>query len=123
MLGLVASANLFMIFLFWELVGVCSYFLIGHWYEEKKNSDAANKAFVTNRIGDVGMLVGLGLLWTSLGTLDIDTINRSLRDESGRLNTVKASDGGVIVELHDPVTHAALVDEVGGRPRQIAFWA
>ena len=72
MLGLVASANVFMIFIFWELVGVCSYLLIGFWYEEKKNADAANKAFVVNRVGDVGMLVGLGLLWTSLGTFDID---------------------------------------------------
>ncbi len=93
MLGLVASANVFMIFIFWELVGVCSYFLIGHWYEEKKNADAANKAFITNRIGDVGMLVGLGLLWTSLGTFNINDINRWLRDDHGQLNTVKAADG------------------------------
>ena len=54
MLGLVASANVFMIFIFWELVGVCSYLLIGFWYEEKNNSDAANKAFIVNRVGDVG---------------------------------------------------------------------
>ena len=67
MLGLVASSNVFMIFIFWELVGVCSYLLIGFWYEEKVNCDAANKAFVVNRIGDVGMLVGLGLLWTTSG--------------------------------------------------------
>ena len=76
MLGLVASANVFMIFIFWELVGVCSYLLIGFWYEEKKNADAANKAFIVNRVGDVGMLVGLGLLWTSLGTFNIDEINQ-----------------------------------------------
>jgi proton-translocating NADH-quinone oxidoreductase chain L len=123
MLGLVASANVFMIFIFWELVGVCSYLLIGHWYEEKKNADAANKAFITNRVGDVGMLVGLGLLWTSLGTFDINTINRQLRDAKGELNTVKTADGGTIVELHDPETRAALVDEATGRPAQIAFWA
>ncbi|MDR3636450.1 MAG: NADH-quinone oxidoreductase subunit L [Isosphaeraceae bacterium] len=76
MLGLVASANVFMIFMFWELVGVCSYLLIGFWYEEKKNVDAANKAFVTNRIGDVGMLVGLGILWTTFGTFDMNSLNR-----------------------------------------------
>src|SRR4029079_4949618 len=75
MLGLVASSNIFMIFLFWELVGVCSYLLIGFWYEEKVNSDAANKAFVVTRIGDVGMLVGLCLLWTSLGTFNFAEIN------------------------------------------------
>ena len=83
MLGLVASANVFMIFIFWELVGVCSYLLIGFWYEDKKNADAANKAFIVNRVGDVGMLVGLGLLWTNLGTFNIDEINRSLRDDDG----------------------------------------
>src|SRR4051794_28274071 len=123
MLGLVASANLFMVFVFWELVGVCSYFLIGHWYEEKKNSDAANKAFITNRVGDVGMLLGLGLLWASLGTFDIAEINRTLRDDAGHLNTMKTADGGKIVELHDPETKAALTDPASGRPRQIAFWA
>ena len=64
-------SNVFMIFMFWELVGVCSYLLIGFWYEEKPNSDAANKAFIVNRVGDVGMLVGLGLLWTSLGHVQL----------------------------------------------------
>ncbi len=84
MLGLVASSNVFMIFMFWELVGVCSYLLIGFWYEEKVNSDAANKAFVVNRVGDVGMLVGLGLLWTSLGTFSFQEINRGLARSDGR---------------------------------------
>ena len=125
MLGLVASANLFMIFIFWELVGVCSYFLIGHWYEEKKNSDAANKAFITNRVGDVGMLLGLGLLWTSLGTFDINEINRSLRDDAGVLNVVPAADGSYanqVVELRDPATHKTLADPATGRLRQIPLW-
>ena len=84
MLGLVASSNVFMIFMFWELVGVCSYLLIGFWYEEKVNCDAANKAFIVNRVGDVGMLVGLGLLWTSLGTFSFQEINHGLRDRDGR---------------------------------------
>jgi proton-translocating NADH-quinone oxidoreductase chain L len=123
MLGLVASANLFMIFIFWELVGVCSYFLIGHWYEEKKNSDAANKAFITNRIGDVGMLVGLGLLWSALGTLNINDINNWLYNARGQLNLVTAADGTEMVALKNPDTGAAIVDEVNDRPKQIAFWA
>src|SRR4029079_5045804 len=89
MLGLVASPNVFMIFIFWELVGVCSYLLIGFWYEEKPNCDAANKAFIVNRVGDVGMLIGLGLLWSSLGTFNIHEINRTLRDESGKLHVVE----------------------------------
>ena len=86
MLGLVASSNAFMIFIFWELVGVCSYLLIGFWYEEKANCDAANKAFVVNRIGDVGMLVGLGLLWTAFGTFDFREISQGLRGPKGGLH-------------------------------------
>ena len=78
MLALLASANIFMVFMSWELVGVCSYLLIGFWYEEKKNSDAANKAFIVNRIGDVGMLVGLGLIWTHFGTFNIADINQAM---------------------------------------------
>ncbi|MFO0907264.1 MAG: NADH-quinone oxidoreductase subunit L [Isosphaeraceae bacterium] len=122
MLGLVASANIFMIFMFWELVGVCSYLLIGFWYEDKKNCNAANKAFIVNRVGDVGMILGLGLLWTSLGTFNINEINRSLRDGSGHLNQVNY-EGQNYVRMVDPDTHAALTDEGTGRSRQIAYWA
>ncbi|MCA1684705.1 MAG: NADH-quinone oxidoreductase subunit L, partial [Planctomycetia bacterium] len=121
MLGLVASANVFMVFLFWELVGVCSYLLIGFWYEEKKNADAANKAFIVNRVGDVGMLMGLGLLWTSLGTFNINEVNQSLRDDAGKLHVVSTPQGEV-VRLHDRETGAEKLDDAG-RPRQIATWA
>jgi len=122
MLGLVASANVFMIFLFWELVGVCSYLLIGFWYEDKKNADAANKAFIVNRVGDVGMLMGLGLLWTSLGTFNIDEINTSIRDDAGKLH-VAGTPSGEVVRLIDHETGRPLNDAATGRPRQIATWA
>ena len=69
MLGLVVAGNVFMVFVFWELVGICSYFLIGFYIERQSASRAANKAFITNRVGDFGMLVGLMALWGSLGTL------------------------------------------------------
>ncbi len=82
MLGLLASANVFMVFMCWELVGVCSYLLIGFWYEEKKNADAANKAFIANRVGDVGMLIGLGLIWAYLGTFNIADINGTANYEN-----------------------------------------
>ncbi|MGO9462843.1 MAG: NADH-quinone oxidoreductase subunit L [Isosphaeraceae bacterium] len=123
MLGLVASSNLFMIFIFWELVGLCSYLLIGFWYEEKVNSDAANKAFIVNRIGDVGMLVGLGILWSALGTFNFQEINQGLRSPAGNLHTVTVPGpaGGEVVQLVDPQTHRALTDPVTGRPRQIPF--
>jgi NADH-quinone oxidoreductase subunit L len=58
---------------FWELVGICSYFLIGFYYERKSASTAANKAFIVNRVGDFGMLIGMMALWGSLGTFSFDT--------------------------------------------------
>jgi proton-translocating NADH-quinone oxidoreductase chain L len=124
MLGLVASANLFMIFIFWELVGVCSYLLIGFWYEEKSNCDAANKAFVVNRVGDVGMLVGLGLLWSSLGTFSFQDINQGLRDSSGKLNavTTRRSADEVVQLIPDPATHEVARDPVTGEAREIPYW-
>jgi NADH:ubiquinone oxidoreductase subunit 5 (subunit L)/multisubunit Na+/H+ antiporter MnhA subunit len=69
MLGIVIAGNLAMVFIFWELVGICSWFLIGFYYERKSASTAANKAFIVNRVGDFGMLIGLMALWGALGTL------------------------------------------------------
>nr|YP_009266753.1 NADH-plastoquinone oxidoreductase subunit 5 [Erythroxylum novogranatense]ANK79217.1 NADH-plastoquinone oxidoreductase subunit 5 [Erythroxylum novogranatense] len=64
MLGLVTSSNLIQIYIFWELVGMCSYLLIGFWFTRPIASNACQKAFVTNRVGDFGLLVGiLGLYW------------------------------------------------------------
>ncbi|MGC3969984.1 MAG: NADH-quinone oxidoreductase subunit L [Pirellulales bacterium] len=75
MLGLVIAGNIAMVFVFWELVGICSYFLIGFYIERKSASNAANKAFIVNRVGDFGMIIGLMALWGSLGTFafgDVD---------------------------------------------------
>ena len=68
MLGIVIAGNIAMTFVFWELVGICSYFLIGFYIERKSASTAANKAFIVNRVGDFGMIIGLMALWGSLGT-------------------------------------------------------
>src|SRR5690606_27988856 len=68
MLGLVIAGNIAMVFVFWELVGICSYFLIGFYIERKSASTAANKAFIINRVGDFGFLIGLMALWGALGT-------------------------------------------------------
>lgn len=68
MLGLIVAGNVAMTFVFWELVGICSYFLIGFYVERKSASTAANKAFIVNRVGDFGMIIGLMALWSSLGT-------------------------------------------------------
>jgi len=75
MLGLVLAGNIAMVFVFWELVGICSYFLIGFYVERKTASTAANKAFIVNRVGDFGMIIGLMAIWSGMGTFafgDID---------------------------------------------------
>ena len=63
MLGIVLANNFVMMFIFWELVGVCSYLLIGHWFERDTAADAAKKAFITNRIGDFGFMLGILMVW------------------------------------------------------------
>ena len=75
MLLLVISRSTVQFLTAWELVGVCSFVLIGHWWEDKKNSDAALKAFITNRVGDVGLIVGVIVLFFAADSFDIVEIN------------------------------------------------
>jgi NADH-quinone oxidoreductase subunit L len=70
MLGLVIAGNLAMVFAFWELVGICSYLLIGFYIERTSASNAANKAFIVNRVGDFGMIIGLMAVFAGCGTLN-----------------------------------------------------
>jgi NADH-quinone oxidoreductase subunit L len=65
--GIVLADNLVMMFLFWELVGVSSYLLIGHWFTKPEASDAAKKAFITNRVGDFGFMLGMLILFGAVG--------------------------------------------------------
>ena len=74
MLLLVMADNLLLLYLGWEGVGVCSYLLVGFWYRDPANGSAARKAFVVTRIGDTAMALGLFLLFTELGTLDIQPL-------------------------------------------------
>ena len=74
MIGIVISGNLFQLFFFWELVSVSSYLLIGFWYERKKATNASLKAFLVNRIGDIGFLFGLFLLLHTTKTTSLQTI-------------------------------------------------
>jgi NADH-quinone oxidoreductase subunit L len=71
MLGLVLSDNLLFTFVFWEMVGLCSYLLIGFWFHKKSAADAAKKAFIVTRIGDFGFLAGILILFFNTGTFDI----------------------------------------------------
>ncbi|MGH7254471.1 MAG: NADH-quinone oxidoreductase subunit L, partial [Nitrospirales bacterium] len=69
MLMLVMADNFLQLFIFWEAVGLCSYLLIGHWYERQSACDAATKAFIVNRVGDFGFLLGLLLILVNFGSL------------------------------------------------------
>lgn len=75
MMTLVISSNTFQIITAWEMVGVCSFALIGHWWEEKPNSDAALKAFFTNRVGDVGLIIGMVILYFTAQSFNVVEIN------------------------------------------------
>ena len=75
MLGIVMTNNLLLLFFFWELVGFASYQLISFWHAKPKAANAATKAFIMNRIGDAGFLIGLMILWTYGGSVTIDSIH------------------------------------------------
>src|SRR6188472_1018993 len=70
MLMLVLADNFLQLFVFWEAVGLCSYLLIGHWYERASACAAATKAFLVNRVGDFGFMLGLLLVWYQFGSLN-----------------------------------------------------
>jgi NADH-quinone oxidoreductase subunit L len=74
MLGIVLANNFVMLFIFWELVGLSSYLLIGHWFERDAAADAAKKAFITNRIGDFGFMLGILMVWGATGSVLFDDI-------------------------------------------------
>jgi len=76
MLGLVMSSNLLLTFCFWELVGFSSYRLIGHWFEKLVAAQASTKAFLVNKVGDLGFLIGLMILWSISGNLEISSLTQ-----------------------------------------------
>ncbi|MBD2177371.1 NAD(P)H-quinone oxidoreductase subunit 5 [Pseudanabaena sp. FACHB-1998] len=99
MLGLVVSPNLVQIYIFWELVGMCSYLLVGFWFDRKGAADACQKAFVTNRVGDFGLLLGLlGLYWAT-GTFEFTEMGERLTQlvESGGLSVALATLFAILV--------------------------
>jgi NADH-quinone oxidoreductase subunit L len=83
MLGIVLANNFVMMFIFWELVGLSSYLLIGHWFTRNSAAEAANKAFMTNRIGDFGFMLGILMVWAWTGSVIFPEISATI----GSLNT------------------------------------
>ena len=73
---LVSASNFVLLYVFWEAVGLCSYLLIGFWYEKPAAAAAGKKAFLVNRIGDFGFALGVFLIWTTYGTLDFHDSER-----------------------------------------------
>jgi NAD(P)H-quinone oxidoreductase subunit 5 len=108
MLGLVVSPNIIQIYIFWELVGMCSYLLVGFWYDRKAAADACQKAFVVNRVGDFGLLLGiLGLYWAT-NSFEFGEIGERLQTlvESGSISSFLAVVFAVLVFL-GPVAKSA----------------
>ena len=95
MLLLVLGRSLLLLFVGWEGVGLASYLLIGFWFDDLANARAGKKAFITNRIGDAGFLLGMFLLYQALGTLDMDRINAAFG--SGAASAVSASLVGLLL--------------------------
>lgn len=81
MLGLVISSSLLFLFIFWELVGLCSYLLIGFYFDRKYASNASMKAFITNRVGDFGFIIGLAMVVLFTKTFDLDDAAKAFADQ------------------------------------------
>ena len=97
MLLLVLGRSMLVLFVGWEGVGLASYLLIGFWFDDLTNAKAGRKAFITNRIGDAGFLLGMFLLYRAFGTLDMDTINGAFLTGSGAAMIVPASLVGLLL--------------------------
>jgi NADH:ubiquinone oxidoreductase subunit 5 (subunit L)/multisubunit Na+/H+ antiporter MnhA subunit len=128
MLGIVIAGNIAMVFVFWELVGICSYFLIGFYIERKSASTAANKAFIVNRIGDVGMIIGMMIFFGTLGTFafgDIDADGDG-KAEPGLFSLVRSEENHYALATPDGMIQAAAAAEIarGVMPtaEQIQAW-
>ncbi|HEY5931308.1 MAG TPA: NADH-quinone oxidoreductase subunit L [Nitrospira sp.] len=94
MLMLVLADNLLQLFVFWEAVGLCSYLLIGHWYERASACAAATKAFVVNRVGDFGFMLGMLLVWYQFGSLNYLDIFPALHEATDSTMNLLGPFGG-----------------------------
>ncbi len=128
MLGIVVAGNIAMVFVFWELVGICSYFLIGFYIERKSASTAANKAFIVNRVGDFGMIIGLMIIFATLGTFtfgDVDTDGDGTL-EPGVFSLMRTEANHHTLVVPDGMVKAAAADKIAAgaepTPENIQTW-
>ena len=96
MLMLVLADNFLQLFVFWEAVGLCSYLLIGHWYERPQAVAAATKAFIVNRVGDFGFILGLLLVFTTFNSLDYATVFANVGREAAKVINILEPLGGTL---------------------------
>src|SRR5579859_51740 len=96
MLGIVLANNFIELFMFWELVGVSSYLLIGFWFERSSAADAGKKAFLTNRLGDFGFLLGILTVWAVLGSLNFSVLEATMLANPQALGTATTAAGLLI---------------------------
>ena len=134
MLGLVIAGNLAMVFAFWELVGICSYLLIGFYIERRSASNAANKAFIVNRVGDFGMIIGLMAVFAGMQYVLLRRLSRTRKVTRSRASSARSDRPP---EDHEPQVPDRMViftarirsgQDRGGqqqsrRPRQQAVWS
>ena len=95
MFTLVLAYDFLLLYMAWELVGLCSFLLIGFWYQERDNAEAAKKAFITTRVGDVGFFIGLALLFLNTGTFRMDEIFAEI--ERGGIDPTIVTVAGILV--------------------------
>jgi len=88
MLGIVLADNLFMMFVFWELVGFSSYMLIGHYLHTREAAEASKKAFIVNRVGDFGFLIGIIMTYFAFGTVSLQGLSEAVAADPGNLTTL-----------------------------------
>jgi len=119
MLNLILADNLFQVFVSWELVGLCSYLLVGFYFERQSASNAANKAFITNRIGDAGFIIGLLVLWTFVGTFNFDELFSRVRSPITAKHTPMPMAGQIVRGNLVPEQ----VEDEAGRSRDIRAFA
>jgi NADH-quinone oxidoreductase subunit L len=96
MLGIVLANNFVELFIFWELVGVSSYLLIGFWFERPSAANAGKKAFITNRLGDFGFLLGILLIWSTLGSLNFAVLQEKVAASPAAFGTLATAAGLLI---------------------------
>ena len=103
MLGIVLAGNIFQVFVFWELVGISSFLLIGFYTERKSANVAANKAFIVNRVGDFGFIIGLMILWTYCGTFSFGDTEIGGHEQPGLFSMIRGADGEIATSGEDVV--------------------